>query len=96
MNAKCEAIFKNIFGKVLNSFSLADSKVLTKIFRDEDKRRAALPLHCTFCTYIPPEDFTPGLQAVGDGEYLVREKEPPRTLLMCAVCHKVACKSVIL
>jgi len=66
------------------------SKVITKLYRDEDKRRESLPTHCRFCIYIPPENFEPGFEKVAEKPWLVKEKEPPRTMMMCAQCHKVA------
>lgn len=67
-----------------------DSKVMTKLFRDEDKRREVLPPHCVFCLYIPPEDFTPGKEPVAGGPFLLRDKEPPRPLMSCACKSKKA------
>ncbi|KAJ3553638.1 hypothetical protein NM688_g3503 [Phlebia brevispora] len=60
------------------------SKVITKLFHEEDKRRAELPPHCVFCLYIPPDDFEPGMEGVGGGPFLLKEKEMPKTLMLCA------------
>ena len=44
--------------------NLTDSTVMTKLVRNEDKRRDLLPPQFVFRLYMPPDNFIPGKEAV--------------------------------
>ncbi|KAK7692573.1 hypothetical protein QCA50_004203 [Cerrena zonata] len=63
---------------------------------EDDKRAVAcvLMLDTLLAIMLGTVNFEPGLEGVGGGDLVHKEKEPPRRLLMCSVCHKAAYCSV--